>query len=269
MRDYTETAAVELPGGLPLEGAPPITSVELRPLSGWEEEWLAGHAGAPPAVAVSALLDACIVSSDHPRSRLARQLLAGDRDYLMLELRRLTLGDRVQAVLECPACGSKVDVDFPTGDVPVERRPQSRSGYSLDLGTGRNITFRLPNGADQESVAKMETSEAVETLFSRCVSADPPLSPEERAAVISAMEERAPAVELELDLTCPECGNTWAAPFDTTSFFIRELTARRQYLLREVHSLAIHYHWSEAEIMSMPRARRRAYLEMLSDATRP
>lgn len=268
MRAYTETAAVELPGGLPLEGAPPITSVELRPLSGWEEEWLAGHSGAPPALAVSALLNACIVSPDeHPG--LARRLVAGDRDYLMLELRRLTLGDRVQAVLGCPACGSKVDVDFPTGDVPVERRPQGGSGYTLDLGTGRVITFRLPNGADQESVARMETSKAVETLFNRCVSADPPLSPEERDAVIAAMEERAPAVDLELDLTCPECGHAWAAPFDTTSFFIRELTARRQYLLREVHSLAIHYHWSEAEIMSMPRARRRAYLEMLSEATRP
>ncbi len=265
MRPYTETAAVDLPGGLPQSGGPPLTSVALRPLTGWEEEWLAHHPDAPAALAVSVLLDACIVEPAH----VANRLLAGDRDYLILQLRRLTLGERVQAVLECPRCGAKMDIDFQAADVPVERRPQTGSVYTLALGPDRAIRFRLPNGADQEAVARLGTTEAVETLLERCVLEGAPLAPAERDAVIAAMEEHAPLVELELDLTCPECSHSAVVPFDTTAFFLREMTGRRQYLLREVHSLALHYHWSEAEILSMVQSRRRAYLELLSDATRP
>ena len=262
MRPLTETAAVELPGGLPREGGPPVMSVELRPLTGWEEEWLAHHAGTPAALAVSAVLNSCVVSPEG----LAGSLLAGDRDYLMLQLRRMTLGDHVQAVLECTVCGAKMDIDFQARDVPVERRSQTESAYTIALSGGRSVRFRLPNGADQESVARMDTAEAVQTLLTRCVLGGGPLSAEEAEAVAAAMEERAPAVELELDLTCPECGHASVVPFDTTAFFIREMTGRRHYLLREVHALALHYHWSENEIMSMAQPRRRAYLELLSDA---
>jgi hypothetical protein len=262
MRPYTETTAVELPGGLALENGTLVTAVELRSLTGWEEEWLARQAGEPAAFAVSAIVNACTVAP----GPMAGSLLAGDRDYLMLQLRRLTLGERVQTVIECGSCGAKMDVDFQVSDVPVERHPQSTPSHTLDLAGGRTVRFRLPNGADQESVARMPTAEAVETLLARCVLDGADLSPGERERVIAAMEARAPAVELELDLTCPECSHTATVPFDTTSFFIREMTRRRQHLLREVHSLALHYHWSEAEIMGMAQSRRREYLELLSES---
>src|SRR5215510_12105177 len=100
MRRYPEAAAVDLPGGVPQESGPPVTTVELRPLTGWEEEWLAHHSGTPAALVVSALLDACIVAPEP----LSARLLAGDRDYLILQLRRLTLGGHIQAVLDCASC---------------------------------------------------------------------------------------------------------------------------------------------------------------------
>jgi hypothetical protein len=274
MRAYVEAGTVELPGGLVREGAPPVTSVELRPLSGWEEEWLSCNSGAPPALAVSALLDACVTECGGgpcPKG-MAAQLLAGDRDYLMLQLRRMTFGDRIRAVINCPACEAKMDTDFLAGDVPVERRPQTQPTYSVDAGGG-SIHFRLPNGADQEFVSHMSTASAVEALLERCLLRDSfqsvALANSERDAVIAAMEANAPRVDLDLELLCPECGQESVVPFDTTSFFIREMTSRRPYLLKEVHSLAWHYHWSEADIMSMTRSRRRAYLELLSEASRP
>jgi hypothetical protein len=33
-----------------------------------------------------------------------------------------------------------------------------------------------------------------------------------------------------------------------------------------VHLLALHYHWSEAEILGMTQQKRRLYLDLLSDA---
>ncbi|HEX7048849.1 MAG TPA: hypothetical protein VF188_01455 [Longimicrobiales bacterium] len=35
-------------------------------------------------------------------------------------------------------------------------------------------------------------------------------------------------------------------------------------LYREVHHLAFHYHWSEAEILAMTRSKRQRYLSLLA-----
>jgi hypothetical protein len=249
----------------------PCTAVTLRPLTGHEEEWLAGNRSVPNALAVSRLLDSCVLRLDDgaPPPATARRMLAGDRDYLMLQLRRLTLGDRVQAVLNCPTCGSKMDLELDAAEAPVEPRPQTAVWHWLDLD-GRAVKFRLPAGADQEYIASSDLPAAAEVLFERCVSADagPPLTPEEKDAVIDAMDHAAPQVDIELDLKCPECGNNFTTPFDMTSFFFDEMRIAGKQFFREVHSLAFYYHWSESEILSMARERRRMYLSLLNDALR-
>ena len=96
-----------------------------------------------------------------------------------------------------------------------------------------------------------------------------PLSPQDRSDVTDAMDLLAPQVDLELDLTCPECAHAFVVPFDTTVFFLDEMRSSGSRLLREAHLLAFYYHWSEAEILSLRRDRRQAYLALLSDALRP
>jgi hypothetical protein len=110
--------------------------------------------------------------------------------------------------------------------------------------------------------------EAAVTLLDRCVldNGGIPLCTDERDALATEMDRLAPQLDLELDLTCPECAIQFLAPFDTTAFFLSEMRINGQQLLREIHSLAFYYHWSEMEIMTLPRDRRRAYLSLLSDA---
>ena len=86
--------------------------------------------------------------------------------------------------------------------------------------------------------------------------------------MIAEMENRAPRIELELDLACPECGHGFLMPFDTTAFFLDELRISPAQLLREIHCLAFYYHWNEREILGLHRSRRRAYLALLSDTLR-
>jgi len=38
---------------------------------------------------------------------------------------------------------------------------------------------------------------------------------------------------------------------------------RARHLLRQVHELASRYHWSEAELLSLPLPRRQAYLGLI------
>ena len=111
-------------------------SAVVRPLSGHEEEWLACNRRLPGALIVSRLLNACVLRIDDEPApgNLAQRMLVGDRDYLLLQLRRLTLGDRVRAVLQCPACGSKMDADLDAAAIPVEPRPQTELRHSVQIG---------------------------------------------------------------------------------------------------------------------------------------
>src|SRR6185436_3341318 len=104
-------AVFELPGGLALDEGRCLTRAVLRPLFGREEEWLTHATHTPSSARVTRLLSSCLVSLDGEpvTTGLVRKLLVGDRDYLMLQLRRLSLGDEVNAVLTCPACSAPMD----------------------------------------------------------------------------------------------------------------------------------------------------------------
>lgn len=277
MQDNTLSETIfELPGGLVLEDGRRLSQVELRPLTGHEEEWLAAHTGTPGAKTVTRLLSTCLIELDGKpvNYKQVQRLLVGDRDYLMLQLRRITLGDRFRAVIVCPVCDAKMDVDFTTDEVPIERHPQKEATYTLDLDSEpercRTVRFRLPNGGDQEAVLGLDIESAVDTLLDRCLidTGGMPLSLAERNAVSNAMEQLAPEVNLELELTCPECAHSFVEPFDITAFFFQEMRVNAHLLLREIHHLAFYYHWNEVNILSLTRERRRAYLALLSEALR-
>jgi hypothetical protein len=268
--------AIGLPGGLVLDDNRRLGDAELQPLTGRDEYWLAAHPTIPSAIAATHLLSNCLVriGDEKPSRQLVRRLLVGDRDYLILQLRRITLGDEFQAVFRCPVCGGNMDVSFDTKNVPVTFRPQAVADHWIQLGSAaspeRTGRFRLPCGADQEAVLGVNSHYAAEVLLDRCVldNGGIPLSSDEREAIANAMDRLAPQVDLELDLACPECENQFMTPFDTTAFFFSEMKINGKQLLREIHSLALYYHWSEAEIVSLRRDRRRAYLGLLSDALR-
>lgn len=270
--EFLREDTVLLPGGLVLQDGRCLRHAALQEPSGREEEWLACHAHMPSAVRVTRLLQACVVWFEDMTitGDLLRQLLVGDRDYLVLQLRRLTLGDDVHAVILCSACQTKMDTDFRISEVPVEVRPQVAAAHTASL-PHRAVEFRLPTGRDQEAVLGKPIETAADELFDRCLLNDggKELSPEERQAIIEEMEQRAPLVEVELDLTCPDCHHRFLQPLDMTAYFFDELSANSKQLLREVHALALHYHWSEADILSLRRARRREYLGLLQDSLRP
>ena len=46
-------------------------------------------------------------------------------------------------------------------------------------------------------------------------------------------------------------------------FFFAEQSTELDRLIEEIHVLALHYHWSESEILRLPRSKRRRYLALL------
>src|SRR5436305_1387495 len=163
-----ENECFQLPGGIVLDEGRRLDSAVLRSLTGVEEEWLASNQHLPSAIRTTRILQSCLCSiEDRPITiELIRKLLVGDRDYLMLQLRRLTLGDDIHAIVSCPSCNGKIDVDFRTTEVPVAVRPQAEPLHTIKL-SNRTVLFRLPTGDDQEQTLAMDGEEAVESLFRR------------------------------------------------------------------------------------------------------
>jgi hypothetical protein len=285
-----------LPGGyVDLDGTLQ-REVELAPFTGREEELLAGRQQRGESAAlVTTVLQRCIrrLGTISPVSEdVTRGLLAADRQYLLLKLRELTLGDHIRATLCCPwpDCGKKVMVSFSTNAIPVVESVDKGPLYRMELSPEaafvatdgeyyREIIFRLPNGGDQEALAPVldqNEARALTLLLQRCICSIGPvddpdeeaisrLSPLARLEIEQQMERVAPKVELTMESQCPECGRDYAAPFDLQDFFFGELRTSRDLLYREVHYLAYHYHWSEREIMELPRQKRRAYIELLAE----
>lgn len=247
---------------------------ELATLTGREEELLAGPRPSRGAALVTEVLSRCVsrlgdISPVPPD--VTRDLLVADRHYLLLQLRRAAFGDQVLAGLVCPwpECGERVSIAFSIADVPVHESPDRKPLHTMTLPTGAEVTFRLPNGSDQEELSDLlahNEAEALTALLARCVQGPVDPAASVRAEIDQRMRALAPKVEQVMEARCAECGRTFLVPFDIQRFFFGELRTDANLLYREVHYLAYHYHWSEQEIMAMTRDKRRTYIDVLADA---
>lgn len=277
-----------LPGGLVDEAGTVHDEVELRALSGRDEELLAETAGNTAAL-VTAVLSRCVErigGISEVDAGVVRRLLVGDRQFILLRLRELTFGPDVRGSVPCPwpDCGERVTISFSTTDVPVTRSQDKGPVYACVLSDAalshagearRTVEFRLPTGADQELLSPLlgqNEAEVLSGLLERCVlqraggGADAAaLSPLARQEIEAEMERVAPRLDLLMAATCPACGRQFDAPFDLQGFFFGELRVTAELLYREVHYLAFHYHWSEQEIMEMGRDQRSRYIAVLAD----
>lgn len=279
-----KTVELTLPGGFSVDGNWHRT-VHLRPLTGWDEVFLVEEGRfLLPASRVTALLTRCIASLGPAKpvtAEAVRELTVGDREALLLCLRRMTLGERMACAVSCPgrSCGEKLDLDLRVSDLllPPYRHQEAVHEHVVENGDGSLLVrFRLPTGADQEESAALgrENSRAAANLvLERCLeqvvakgSVSQPvrhLSETFFQALSRLMSELDPQADIRLQLACPACGSLFELPFDVGDYFFRELTGNRDDLYREVHLLAFHYHWSEADIMNMARHRRKSYANLI------
>src|SRR4051794_29978680 len=117
----TSSVVATLPGGRWVHGAC-CREAQLRELTGEDQTCLAEEARAlPPAQWTTEVLARCVTAlgSGEPVTReTVRSLTVGDREALLLHLRCLTAGDRLQCVLTCPSpgCEEKLDLELKAAD---------------------------------------------------------------------------------------------------------------------------------------------------------
>ena len=266
--------AVTLPGGLWLHGER-HAEANLRPITGEDEAFLIDETRGLPPVRKATLLLSRVVESIGPVSsvtpHVARSLSVGDREAILLHLRRATLGDRLPCVLQCPeaACGEKMDLNLRVGDFLLPPYPRWEPEYEEEIVQGGPaVRFRLPTGGDLEAVepfARLDPAAAGQLLLRRCAG-DAPLPPGVAEALPARMAELDPQAEILLDVSCPACGHAFQALLDVAQHLLRELAGAPGRLDREVHVLAFHYHWSPRDILALTPRKRRVFLDLLQDA---
>jgi hypothetical protein len=172
---------VQLPGGL-VRGALVIRQAEVRELTGEHEEALARAARAQPGSVVhflNTLLECGVVrfgTEDPAQTQtFLRDTLVGDRDALLIGIRRATYGDDIELEeWKCPECKNVTDLTIPLTDIPVHKleHPDKEITFDVPLRRGRTAEVRLANGADQTAVFAKEDQTIAErdsVLLGRCL----------------------------------------------------------------------------------------------------
>jgi len=209
---------------------------------------------------------------ERPWAELAA-VSVGQRDAMVLALRRATLGPALHSFATCPGCAGQLEFELNADELGMgSGRQEQPIAHTFQEGSF-SVNCRLPDSTDlyaASSCANVE--EARQIILTRCV-----LSVEEGGRALTAGEipstiaddieaflsERDCADEISLKLECPACGRGWELALDIVSFFWREIQSAARRIVLEVDALARCYGWSETEILNMTPARRQLYLEMV------
>ncbi len=248
----------------------------LRPITGADQAAIIDRIGRDPAPVIATdLIGACVLleGGEPLGTQGARGLSVGERETVLWRMRAMLSGDRIDAVVTCPACDEKVSIEFQVADFLELGSVRTRGVVAERVG-GRMVEFRVPNGGDLEDLAgrRVDIEQAEAELAAACL-----LSVDGRSPTVDDIAELGgpigdrmaaldPAAELLFESVCPVCDFPITASLDATGFLLEEMASGARYLFHEVHILASTYHWSESEILDLTPRRRHLYLDLINDA---
>lgn len=226
--------SVPLPSrGLVYPAASPLhrrESVEIRAMTARDEDILTSRALLKSGKAISALIQGCLLLPGVD----AGEMLAGDRNAVLIGIRISGYGAEYQVKMDCPGCGDRVERVVDLSQLPLKRFPEGvapvqpgANEFAFTLPSGRGATFKLMTGADEtELLATFERNrkagiqdELVTTrLKAQLLSLGGERDPAAIAKVVRTLPARdsralrahidriTPGVELVQSFTCPACG---------------------------------------------------------------
>jgi len=191
-----------------------------------------------------------------------------ERNALLLRLRAITFGRRMEGFAVCPECGAQLEFALTTEDVEGALHAAEEEAW---LEQDTEMRMRPVNTRDLAAAMNAgNEAEARALLLARTVTpqemesfAEEPIQSAECSDWLARFERINASSEIRCVLTCAACGRRPVLDLDIARFLWREVAVAARRLLAEIHRLARAYGWSEQAIMAMSATRRARYLEML------
>jgi endogenous inhibitor of DNA gyrase (YacG/DUF329 family) len=217
-------------------------AVAIREMSGWDEETIFNPKLARnPEKLITELLFNVIADGDLTKNQI-HEIYGGDRDILLLELRRLSYGDEMTMTIPCPRCRQESDFlihleqvelkPFKSVDTPFELK----KGFEKDKVTFAKGKLFQPKGRDNEQFTQslsVNVGRANSELLASCVKFDDleevtvedigNLSAKEKNQLLKLMGDNSFGPDLEQEVSCPECGDKITLSISLVDLFRPEL----------------------------------------------
>lgn len=225
---------VELPGGLfdPFDGI--TTTVEIRELTGADEEAIAKVSDPGKALLLILEKATVMVGDKKADKETLDALLAGDREMILLAIRKATFGSDVTVMPTCFNCGEEQEITIDLDkDVEVKKLNESDREFSLDCKIGK-VVVNLPTGTTQKALVNATNKNSAELdtiLLKGCIasingmpvmSLDQVrnLSIKDRREILKAITDRNPGPQLsEITKKCKSCEQEVSLPLTLADLF--------------------------------------------------
>ena len=266
-----QAISVTLPGGLQDQGVLQ-RHAEFKSVTGWLEQFVysSGHQDNKLPQCVSEILSEALQGIGNKAVDTARasSMCVADRQYLMLCLSRLICGDNYWLQCKCKKCNENFDVNIKQSELPIQQAGEGFPFVSVRIGR-YTLKLRTPTGHDQEAILDLDRHEATKTLLYRCIVDLQPdmnrskfvdgLSEADIETIDTALDKVSPSIGTSIQTNCPECKASQILVLDPYHLIKHQPIG----LYQDIHRIAYCYHWSEQEILSLPKPQRQLYLRMI------
>jgi hypothetical protein len=226
----------ELPCGWIDDEGNILDQVVVREFSGGEEDILASDKMDSRSKMETVLVN-CIQSIGNIRDKerivkIAPELTVGDRVFLLLAIRRTTLGDKYPYIETCPECNKRdlyvVDLD----ELAVRKMPKPEQRiYECKLPkSGLDVRWHVMTGHREAKISNMPVIHRKNDSVTLAILArieligEKPagvhqiksLSLADRNTLRDMFEEHEGGVDMSTDFECSKCGHEWSRDVSVT-----------------------------------------------------
>jgi len=204
-----------------------------------------------PANGLTDVLGHCCesIAGRPPAPQLINALTVGDRDFMLLMLRKISLGDIIKAKMTCVSCQEDLAFDIGIDDIRI-RRLELGKNFELDGDypvvkiesdeLGLKVTMRLPTGFDQGAISgqvKTDPIGASYAMYARLIKKwERNGKIDETARTVDfidnlplrdiewleeAVRKASPGPEWQVSLTCEVCGKRTPLDLSDTDFLFK------------------------------------------------
>ena len=206
--------------------------VEIRPMTAREEDILTSRALLKKGTVVTELIKSCLID----KTINTLDLLAGDRNALMVAVRITGYGSDYTVELECPECETKNEQVFNLAELPLKTLkidPISTGSNLFEFvlpHTKKKICFKFTTGKDEEELSATQEkqkklgikndSTVTTSLQQAIISIDgvddrfkisnfiKMMPARDSLALRNFIRDNEPGISMKQETTCPSCGHS-------------------------------------------------------------